>query len=321
MKKITPKEIIGNILQEGEFCQVEEARHKVNKSYWNVPLIPINTRKFGEYFEKCTGTLNSIVKRSDWGKDKHEMVVKQRIGFRICHNGFEPEGNARYAKTDTIYSILNRRHVDLVCKRDKRQIVADFCTLKEDAIVRFHSIVAVTVPFISDQVMVSDAFNIEYHRPTDSYADQPLGFLTANTRIIPKSDVLVCIHPDNRYNEYNANLGCAISCPKKGEMSFTCMIREECETQDGDGSDPKYNFTNLFRVEVDGAQSRYRLNYQMDHYNTQFDGIDVNGMTDAIVFELDKLAKEFDDALEALKEKYIGEFLLSEICDSDNCAI
>ena len=321
MNKITPMAVLGNTLTQGNFQKIEGDRHKRQSSFWGMPMRSINTEKFGEYFEKCTGTLNSIIKRGVMPHTGNQMVVKNKIGYRRSYCGTK-DGNATYAKRNIVFTTLCREHVGLICKKHKAQIVSDFCTLKEDYIIRFHSLKVMAEEFISDQIMVSDSKVISYRNPSeDKYYAKDMGFMTLNSRIILKEDVLIAINDDgSRYGKHSACIGVQPHCGETGGIVFRVMIRELKNVQ-RDPLSLQYDMTTLFEVTCIHSRSAYTTSYQFDHFNTQFDGIDVNGMADKIANEFNKFYGDFDADLESLREKYHGEFLLSEICDSDNCAI
>lgn len=225
--------------------------------------------------------------------------------------------------------MLCRKHVDLVCKNRKREIVSDFCSLKEDFIVRFHTIKAMAHKFINDQIMVSDAFIISHRKPTEvasRHGNADMGFITMDTRLINAGDVMISIDDStSRFGKYDLCVEETHYQQDSGAISFSVLIREARESQDE--SEIKYDTTKLCSVVVSGHPKNkrqyrpYSSNYILKHFDTQFDGIDIDAMTDYIVEAMETLYNDFDAGLERLREKYHGEFLLSEICDSDDCAI
>jgi len=320
MNKLKPDTVIGSLMTKGIFQDLEAFRHRdPDQIFSGLQFAPINVKRFGEYFRKCIGNINSIVKRGEFEAGDYQMVVKQRIGYRNTART-QGYGNARYADDTTLFAVLHPIHMPLICKKAKREIAQDFLALKQDFIIRFHNLKAQALGFVDDQVAVSDAFVVGSKKPDDgTWAYEELGYMLLNSRVIPKDKVFITIDQNYDYFEAHtksivASTGHGYARSNVGELCYTVFIDES----EGDC----VQNTTLFSVRMNGtSQEDVTRIPTLNVFDTRFNGIDVSGMTDFLANALENLNKDFEAELETLKNKYLGEFLLHEICESEDGAI
>lgn len=326
MKKLTPKDVLTSTLQEGQFTLKEQERHAITEKM-NKLFRTIDTKLFGEIFLKCMGDINSIVKRGIAESNIPQRVVKRRLGFRTCSDsGLKlPSGNAKYATTEQIFGVMHPEHIELTCKRAKREMLKDFYELKKRFVMKFQNMKVIAMEHVEDFITVSDGFDIGHKKPnrgTHSY--ETCGYMLMNARAVSKSDVFVTIEDhDKLFSSYAESVSrCTHSHYTKSKyntLTFTVFIRELQHSTD-DQSEPIYINVPLFECTVDSKAFRYsEIHFRC--FNTSFDGIDVQGMAKALADEYDTFYDEFNEGLEAVKMKYHGEFLLNEICDAKDGAI
>lgn len=325
MNKITPKDVFSNTIKYGNFTINEQSRHPITGKY-NKLFRVIDTKLFGTTFIKCIGDLNSVVKRGVSNPETFQKIVKKKIGYRMCSKtgSNKPTGNARYANTDEIFRVLHREHIELVCKRHKREMVKDFYELKERFIMKFHNMKGVEMGHVEDFITISDAFNVGYKLPTVGNLYHDCGYILLNTRAVSKDNVFIAVEDHNDlFGNYEDSVlksrELYYNTPIYDSLVFTVFVRELVNGND-DLSESTYCNIPLFKYLGSFDQSLYSNN-KIKCFNTSFDGIDINGMAKALSDEFDAFYDEFNAGIEALKMKYHGEYLLSEICDSEHGAI
>lgn len=325
MNKLTPKDVIGNGLQKGNFTQTESGRHAVLEKF-NTSFKLIDVNFFGEIFTKCIGDVNSIVKRGVSELEQTQRIVKKRIGFRTIprdYNGNpcgskKPTGNAKYATQRQIFGVLHPEHITLTCKRAKRDMMQDFYAVKENFVMKFHNMKVLAMQYVDDHITISDSFDIGFKHATErSYSYREMGYMLLNSRTIPKGNVFISISDyDELFGSYEDSIAaCTKSSYGKARhvnLNFDIFVKE-IQQVENIFDDQKQDMIQLctVRVSYDGR----RVN--VEAYNTKFDGIDIAGMTKALVEEFDSFHDEFNEAVEAVKMKYHGEYLLHEICTTD----
>ena len=287
---------------------------------------PIDVTKFGDYFNKITGgALNSIIKRnSPSATDHFEFVVKDRIGYRKRNGSGNFNGNGRYSKINNIFKTLHAEHIPLVCKKDKRAIVADFVALKEETQAEFHDIEALAMDFVPPEITISDVFILGHKQPTmGSYAYKQDGFMALNPRIIMKKDITITMDDygdwygiapitEHSYNKY-------VQVVNSGGLQLSASFNDEIPS-DNIFLPPTGNNIQLFEVSARGKyigigdDEKTRV-FTTTVYNTYFDGIDIIGMTIALGERLNNIHITFNNRLDALAEKYASEMIMYEICN------
>lgn len=328
MTKLTPQDVLGNGLIEGDFRGAEKARLGTLELHPQNMLTPIDAEKFSEYFCKCTGSLNSVLKRGDVPENEHilQQVVKNQIGF-IGKIGYSKSKgkNAKYADQKTAFSVLHPAHVKLVCKKEKRKMVKEFMDIKSDTILQFHQLKVLARDYIEDHITVSDAFEISHKQPTGGYHSYiKSGYMLLNGRSVPKEHVMVSVQDNSDlFDDYKAGVtevhSAYHSHKSMGCITVTVYLKEP-RPKENIFHEDVFDTTTLVRFSVHGS-NHLPMKTDVDIYDTQFEGVDVNGMAQALVPAYKTLRDDMNVRLEEIKETYLGEFLLSEICDSDNSAI
>lgn len=321
--KQTPKDVLGHMIQSGSFQAQEQKRLLKDINGCTVRLAPIDAYKFGEYFLKCTGTLNSILKEGTSKEgSKYAQVVKKSIGFKYVDWNGQPNGNSRYVNTKNVYSVLHPNHIPLVCKKAKREAVQDFWNLKEDFIVRFHAIKGNLSQFVHDQVIISDVFDIGEKNPSgNQYSYHDIGHMVMNTRIVEGSAIAFSVSDDsNSFSSYEDRMGSwqnAYARPSEtGDIEVCCIL--ETDVVDANGNIRKDRI-NLFRMRIKGTKNvNYATKPNFHLYNHKFDGINVEGIHNYVMNEYNAFHGEFETRLDALRDKYLAEYMLNEICDDDS---
>jgi hypothetical protein len=327
MTKLTPKDVLGNGLIKGDFRKAEAERLGSLTQHPRNALVPIDAKTFSEYFCKCTGSLNSVLKKGDEVKEGAlQQVVKNQIGFIGKINYTKSKGkNAKYADQSTAFSVLHPAHVKLVCKKDKRKMVKEFMDIKSDIILKFHQLKVLARDYIEDHITVSEAFEVSHKLPTHgthSYVNS--GYMLLNGRSVPKEHVFVAVNDNTDFfGDYKQGVTDSHSsyyAPKSlGCITVTIFIKEP-RPKSNIFHEDVFDTTTLVRFSVHGSH-HIPLKTDVNVYDSQFEGVDVNGMAQALVPAYIALRDDMNVQLEEIKETYLGEFLLSEICDSDNSAI
>ena len=291
------------------------------------PILELNIQKFGDYLHKCMGgNINSIIKRNTPKGNDDQMVVKHQIGVRQKIGDDKFKHNANYASKINTYSVLNKEHPPLVCRKEKREILVDFNTAKEEITAEYDAINETCRSFINDNINIAEILEIGSKRPNDgNYSYSSIGHINVRERIIDKKDVVVNITDTNAlfgnnkinryaYRPYNYGNGL-----HNGQIAISVSFKEECpKTNNYDITE--YVTNELFSIEYIGHSHNnddvpYDTKIHPRLFNHKFDGIDVLGLIDSVVSGIDKLSGSLDIKLEALKDKYSGEFYLSEMCD------
>jgi hypothetical protein len=319
----TPADVLKDLINTKRFVECEETRHQCVRSYWRTPINGIDVIKFGNYFNKCIGGLNSIMKKADVNLgDSKQFVVKKTVGVRKIDVQGIPHGNAKYATIDSVFKFLHEKHIPLVCKKEKRKMISDFYAIKERALNDYKNIIEGAYEFIPDNILIADAYELMQRRPTYYGAGTTFGHIVTNERFIPKKDIELDLHFGSLYNDYNTVVdnhrchGYTNDYYKRSpnRLTIDCIVNEK-NTEIG------HKVISLFTVNVINQQRDSPTQCSLTAYNTQFNDFDVTALTDYVVFEIDKLHSKFEDDLERVKEKYISEYILSELCDSDESAI
>jgi hypothetical protein len=328
MKKLTPKDVLGNGLQIGNFAQMESKRHAITEPF-DKAFRPIDVNHFGDIFLKCMGQINSIKKMGVEEPAQTQRVVKQRLGFRTFPRDYHgkpsgskmPCGNAKYANQMQIFGMLHPEHITLTCKRAKREMMQDFYDVKEKFVMKFHNMKVLAMDYINNEIAVADAHTIGAKRPThQKYNYEELGFLLLNSRVVPKANIMLSFTDrDSFFSPYEASVdactGSHYGKVKHNVLTFDIFI-QELKPSTNIFEDPEYDMTKICTVVVDN--NSYTADpVKVTAYNVQFDGIDLLGMTKALADEYDTFYDEFNEAVEEVKMKYHGEFLLHEICTTD----
>lgn len=95
---------------------------------------------------------------------------------------------------------------------------------------------------------------------------------------------------------------------KASKRSFQEMGRLDITGQISEND----NRINMFRLSIEG--NTYP---SLELYDTKFDGIDFKGLIAYISNEYSKFNDDFNAGLDSLRDKYLAEYVLSEICDSN----
>jgi hypothetical protein len=323
----TPADVLGNVINTDNFSKTEEARHKCEKTYWSTQIQHIDLIKFGDYFYKCIGNLNSIMKKADVKDgDTKQFVVKNSIGVRRVDRNGVPQGNAKYATHNSVFKFLHERHIPLICKKEKRRMVSDFYAIKDRAINEYKNILKSAYNFIPDNILIADAYTLHQKRPSHYGVGTRIGYIITNERVIPKSNIKLDINFGSIYKDYDDVIDHHrnIYYSKNYYKRYINLLRINCNVEEPNPNEntTESNFGDsiqLFSSELRTSTNALAHNFNI--FDTKFDGFDITELIDFIVFEIDKLHSKFDDDLEQIKEKYISEYLLSELCDSKDSAI
>lgn len=293
------------------------------------PLLELDVLKFDDYMMKCCGgVLNSILKRSpaELGEYENQMIVKNRIGHRTTSADGKLRKNGIYASTSNTFKVLNALHVPLVCRKEKREVVADFVKAKEDTMTEYNNIGNIAKQFVDDMVVVSDVHTISSKRPMHGqYSHTAIGHILINKRVVDKNDIVIKILDDGgsfgsdpvryTYRPFNSGNGSHSS-----NIKIQVQLVEEVP-KDNIYDPTVYNTTELFDVDLQGSTipSDFSKSFKIApyFYNTHFIGIDVLGLVEEVYREVDKLHDNLNARLNALKDKYAGEFYLSEMCTGE----
>lgn len=285
----------------------ESAKCLAGTSKIDNPLTPINTYKFGEYFMKCTGRLNSTLRIGEGSPHDRPFlpVVRHTIGYRQ-NRGFQT--NSHYADRHLAYSILHPEHIELVCKQKRRNAIRDFWNLKSDFIVRFHNMKVAAMQFVDPIISVGDVIVLGEKKPTNSkYAYKDVGYILNNSRSISRDNVSISIREyTDAFGSYEDRMSSIHM--KASKRSFQEMGRLDITGQISEND----NRINMFRLSIEG--NTYP---SLELYDTKFDGIDFKGLIAYISNEYSKFNDDFNAGLDSLRDKYLAEYVLSEICDSN----
>lgn len=319
-KPLTPTESFSDLLEKGCFELNEIKRHSHDIPLCQSPLRPIPIIMFGEYFMKCTGTLNSVIKRGDIKEGSNtQMVVKDKIGFRNVING-KGNGNSHYAFSKNAYAILHPDHINLVSKRSKRESVEDFWKLKEEFILKFHNLKAQLNQFVNSGVLIGDVFDIGYKNPTGSnYTYNHSGYTTLNSRVVSNKCISFSMETTGDFfDNYNSLLDSPLDSSDftNGNVDIKAILTESITDDFGKPMDKS---VCLFSINIYGTSfSKNPTAPKIRMFNHKFDGIDIPSIINFICQEYSKFYPEFVEKLNGLRDKYLAEYMLNEICDENS---
>lgn len=280
----------------------------INGHYPCPQFKPFDIKKFGKYFNKCCGKLNSIIKEDGF------YVCKDRIGLKV-------NGRKRnvYAGDDDMFVILDPRHLNLVCNKQKADVMNDFVSLKNEIIVKIQEIETKIKRLFPDELKLSKAINILYKIP--NRMNGVVGYHLMEPEIVPLSEQTLTLNfgsltsllePISRYTAdsyiYMINkcvqYHMVFSFTIKDTVDYVYRYNNERERflTKRVGNNYKYKYTQLIRV--DNCQNLvYDFNPELI-YNE-------------FVKEYEMLVEWYDDALEKLKQKYTVNWVLNAFGDSD----
>ena len=357
MKKLTPKDTFGALVtstgnfRDGKTTQVlgDQAERNAVKDYYkgmSVPKLDVST--FGKYFIRCC-QLNSILKKGQVvtttlpHNNQFQVVMKSRIGCRSVKTGGVPYGNARYATDDQIFGFLRKEHKELLCKKDRQDILQDFLNLKDDTIAKVERLKRDAVHMISDDVQVSEVYEIKYGNPEvyEIKYDNPecrgynltgIGFVQMNHRNLSHEELWVDI------TSPNFNINTEFDTPKKAfvvdsytkrrnnidNLSITVGFTETQLVKDVDDEGnpidiPKHANYSLVGSNINPS-SPYD-HYSFSVYNHDFTGIDFIEIQKRVVEDYKVISDWFDAELIRLRNKYSAEYTMWELVYGTDCAI
>jgi hypothetical protein len=274
---------------------------------------PFDISKFGKYFNKCCGKLNSIIKEDGF------YVCKDRIGIKL-------NGRKRniYADDDDVFVILDQRHLKLVCNDKKSDVMNDFVSLKNEIIVRIREIEAKIKILFPSEFRMSKAVNIKYE--IANIRAGTLGYcltepevlqLTEDSLILNFGSLSSMLVPISSYTAYIYKY-MINNCLKKN-MLFSFAIEG---TSDHGYSNHVYDYNNernmlLIMKNGNNYDYRYTQSIRVDNHQNLVYDFNPELIYNEFVKEYEILVEWYDGALEKLKQKHSVNWFLNSLDDSD----
>ena len=306
MKKQTPTDIFGSFVSP----VIDDARGRSKIDGGTLNLKPLPIRTFGAYCTKCC-PLNSIIKRADVGDGRYQYVMKNRIGYRLLNNG-QPYGNSKYANGVEIFAVLNQAHVDLVCKKERRAILQDFVDLKNETIQKFNKIILEAKSEIEDVVRISERFIISYKRPRGgSFSNTAMGEVALNHVTLNREDLVLRIGSDTSRLFEGDMISNMTSYSRNRYVTphNTVVFKLELSMVDNRGTGEEY-YVPLISMECGNPRNTDTSAY---HHNHKIEGVDPSKIVKRFAEGYTELVAEFEEKLDALRNKHVAEYILSEL--------
>jgi hypothetical protein len=213
--------------------------------------------------------------------------------------------------------VLNKDHIDLVCKKDRRQAVKDFVDLKVKVKQDIKNIERQIVDMLPSPFITSDVFQISYNTPTSGrYDHRNIGYMTLNDRVVSKDNIHVHITDEHGLLTSNQSYATSVS-PNLNDNSSKSTFVIDITTKE-----PNYNESHELIDERTykilsihfGRAWRDKCGIVVKSADTDVKITNINEIIRTFIDEYNNVLTTMNDGLETLKQKYSSEFAMYEIC-------
>ena len=278
-------------------------------------LNSFNIRKFGEYFLKCTGKLNST---NLYYAQNNELqwVVGRTIGAKFTTY----RKKSVFTNAGMVFKTLNANHVPLIKNEDKKLAVEEFLRFRDETIKRYDDTIATGMALLgTNAYVVTPVYNVTasstYPLPNIS-----LGHFLQDEKTISYQSKNISVK-----NEYPTLLQNISPTPRhrRDLTVYTSMYGYSVTVYSSDDTrlQRKLLYLNLAEKLYRSYNSDNPQNtFNVDNLMCRITGIDIPNQ----IKSMEKLYNDFvawyDGQLEAMKEKYSFEFLMNSL-DEEDCLI
>lgn len=300
----------------------------LNGEYAKYPeIMNLDIDKFGEYFLKCTGRLNSsIVKTPKMVNEAGLLVSCQKtIGLH-----FPSLKNNYYASKDTAFWVLNDIHLGLIKNPKRVEAVADFLQIKKEVKRRYNTALETFQKRLTENDLTVYKVANLVAEGGRTIGGEEVGHIKRNVRVVStnKLKMVTNVIPNWIKHEYPENKT-SMTYGRIDNLFMDVAIHDECYPAQKFGYRPSAD-RNLLSMRLTN-DSTTRPSYTYTTSQTQFnhwfansmnyiEGINFNKVIGSTIDDMNKLVKWFSGELEEMKEKHLCNFFLNSIGE-DGCLI